>query len=109
MRRTTLVLTLASAFAAPRLAAQLPAPMSEMLRRLFASREFALERFGPARWIDGGAAYTTVEPSADLRGGSDIVRYQTATGARPVDVTAPPPLPPGGPAPPHIDDHPRSA
>src|SRR2546425_11635646 len=105
MRRTTLVLTLASAFAAPRLAAQLPAPMSEMLRRLFASREFAPERFGPARWIDGGAAYTTVEPSADLRGGSDIGRYETATRARTVYVTARELGPPRGARALHIDHH----
>src|SRR3989475_4902820 len=109
MRRTTLVLTLASAFAAPRLAAQLPAPMSDMLRRLFASREFAPERVGPARWIDGGAAYTTVEPSADLRGGSDIVRYETATGARTVYVTARQLVPAGGAAPLDIDDYTWSA
>ncbi len=109
MRRTTFVLTLASVFAAPRLAAQLPAPMSEMLRRLFASREFAPERFGPARWIDGGAAYTTVEPSADLRGGSDIVRYETATGARTVYVTARQLAPAGGAVPLDIDDYTWSA
>src|SRR6059036_1495073 len=95
MRRTTLVLTLASVFAAPRLAAQLPAPMSDMLRRLFASREFLPERFGPARWIDGGAAYTTVEASADRPGGSDIVRYETATGARSVYVSTRQLIPPG--------------
>src|SRR2546425_13313945 len=109
MRRTTLVLTLASAFAAPRLAAQLPAPMSDMLRRLFASREFAPERFGPARWIDGGAAYTTVEPSADPRGGSDIVRYETATGARTVAVTARQLGPAGDTVPLDIDDYAWSA
>src|SRR5256712_9582778 len=109
MRRTTLVLTLASAFAAPGLAARVPAPMRDLLRRLFASRELAPERFGPARWIDGGAAYTTVEPSADLRGGSDIVRYETATGARTVYVTARQLVPAGGAAPLDIDDYPRSA
>ncbi len=83
--------------------------MSDMLRRLFASREFAPERFGPARWIDGGAAYTTVEPSADLRGGSDIVRYETATGARTVYVTARQLVPAGGAAPLDIDDYTWSA
>src|SRR2546430_14318725 len=88
MCRATLVLTLASVFAAPRLTAQVPAPVSDMLRRLFASRDFAPERFGPARWIDGGAAYTTVEPSAALRGGSGIVRYGTSPGARSVYVPA---------------------
>src|SRR3989449_8247853 len=79
VRRATFVLTLASVLAAPRLTAQVPAPVSDMLRRLFASRDFAPERFGPARWIDGGAAYTTVEPSPDLRGGSDIVRSEEHT------------------------------
>ena len=74
MRLTTFVLTLASVLAAPCLTAQVPASARDMLRRLFASRDFAPQRFGPARWIDGGAAYTTVEPSADQRGGSDIVR-----------------------------------
>src|SRR3989442_8230918 len=83
--------------------------MSDMLRRLFASREFAPERFGPARWIDGGAAYTTVEPSADLRGGSDIVRYETATGARTVYVTARQLVPAGGDVPLEIDDYTWSA
>src|SRR2546427_9650501 len=109
MRRATLVLTLASVFAAPRLTAQVPAPMSDVLQRLFASRDFAPERFGPARWIDGGAAYTTVEPSADVRGGSDIVRYETSTGGPPGVVTAPPAPPPRGPrAPPHHRLHPAA-
>src|SRR5256886_11423241 len=88
MCRATLVLTLASVFAAPRLTAQVPAPVSDMLRRLFASRDFAPERFGPARWIENGAAYTTVEPSTSVPGASDIVRYETATGARSVLVSA---------------------
>ena len=72
----------------PSLAAQLPATATEGLRRIFATRDFAAQRFGPARWIDGGAAYTTVEPSTAVRGGSDIVRYETATGARSVIVSA---------------------
>src|SRR2546430_10023805 len=109
MCRATLVLTLASVFAAPRLTAQVPAPVSDMLRRLFASRDFAPERFGPAHWIDGGAAYTTVEPSADPRGGSDIVRYETATGARTVYVTARQLVPAGDAAPLDIDDYTWSA
>ena len=69
-------------------AQQLPADVDSMMHRLFASREFASQRFGPARWIENGAAYTTVERSADVKGGSDIVRYETATGARSVLVSA---------------------
>src|SRR3989442_14825431 len=83
--------------------------MSDMLRRLFASRDFAPERFGPARWIAGGAAYTTVEPSADLHGGSDIVRYEPSTGARTVYVTARQLVPAGDAVPLEIDDYTWSA
>ncbi|HEY9450658.1 MAG TPA: S9 family peptidase [Gemmatimonadaceae bacterium] len=54
------------------------------IERIFDSRDFATERFGPARWLENGAAYTTVE-----NGGKDIVRYATATGERKVLVSAP--------------------
>jgi dipeptidyl-peptidase-4 len=78
---------------------------AEQLRRIFASRDFAPEGFGPARWMDGGAAYTTVEPSATLQGGDDIVRYETATGARQVYVAAERLVPPGASAPLPVDDY----
>ena len=54
------------------------------IERIFDSRDFATERFGPARWLENGSAYTTVE-----NGGKDIVRYATATGERKVLVSAP--------------------
>ncbi len=54
------------------------------IERIFASRDFAPERFGPARWLENGAAYTTVENR-----GRDIVRYSTTTGERKVLVSAP--------------------
>ncbi len=53
-----------------------------------AAREYAPPRFGPARWLSGGAAYTLVEPAAPPADGSDLVRYDTATGARTVLVSA---------------------
>src|SRR5438874_8691566 len=56
MRPITLVVALAGALAAPRLTAQLPAPANDILRRLFASREFLPERLRPARWIDSSHA-----------------------------------------------------
>lgn len=82
---TIAVLLLPMASAA---AQQLPAPVDSMMHRLFASREFAGQRFGPARWIEEGAAYTTVERSEEVEGASDIVRYETATGNRSVLVSA---------------------
>ena len=68
--------------------AQVPSAVDAMLRRLFASNEFSAQRFGPARWIEGGAAYTTVEASTAVPGASDIVRYERATGRRSVIVSA---------------------
>ena len=108
-RPITRVVALAGALATPRLTAQLPAPASDMLRRLFASREFLSERFGPARWIDSGAAYTTVEASADRQAASDIVRYETATGARSVYVSTRQLIPPGDTVPLDVDDYGWSA
>ena len=80
-----LVLTLSAG--AP-LAAQPADPGTLTLKRIFASSEFRSERFGPARWLEGESAYTTVEPSETIEGGSDIVRYDAATGAREVWVPA---------------------
>src|SRR5688500_17459234 len=56
------------------------------LRRIFASRDFASERFGPARWLDGGS-YTTLEPAANGQG-TDIVKYDAASAQRAVLVSA---------------------
>jgi len=66
-----------------------PASLTERTRGIFASGTFApTERFGPAVWVEGGNAYTTVEASTTVRGAADIVRYDAATGARTVMVPA---------------------
>src|SRR5713226_3247396 len=109
MRRLSLCLAAVLALGAPELRGQVPAAATEMLRRLYASRDFASERFGPARWIENGAAYTTVEPSDAVRGASDIVRYETATGARSVDVSARRLIASGDSVPLDIDDYGWSA
>ena len=54
------------------------------VERIYASREFAAERFGPARWLEDGSGYTTLEEGRS--GGRDIVRYDPASGAREVLV-----------------------
>ncbi|MGH7358483.1 MAG: DPP IV N-terminal domain-containing protein, partial [Candidatus Rokuibacteriota bacterium] len=81
------VLVLALTAAAP-LSAQSADPGTLTLERIFASSEFRSDGFGPARWLEGEAAYTTVEPSETVEGGSDIVRYDAATGAREVLIPA---------------------
>jgi len=58
------------------------------LDRIFSDRDFDADRFGPARWLDGGDAFTTVEPSTSLEGGKDLVRYQTRTGKREILLPA---------------------
>lgn len=77
----------ATLFAGRPAKAQSPA-VQELLRRAFQTRDFAGQRFGPARWLDGGAAYVTLEPSGTASGADDIVRYETATGKREVMIPA---------------------
>ena len=79
--------------------------MYEQIDRVFAARQYSVPRFGPARWLTDGTSYTTVEPSADLAGASDIVRYDAATGARTVLIAGSRLVPPGASAPLDIDDY----
>ena len=80
-----LILILLAALAATPVHAQQSA-VDTQLRRIFASRDFAPERFGPARWLDGGS-YTTLEPAASGQG-TDIVKYDAANAQRSVLVAA---------------------
>ena len=84
----TLVLLLAASLATIPLQAQLSQESDQLLHRMYASPDFEVKFFGPARWLDDGAFYTTVEPSAAVKDAQDIVRYQTATGNREVLVSA---------------------
>jgi dipeptidyl-peptidase 4 len=68
--------------------AQIKPQTAELFRRLFNSEEFEPKFFGPARWLDGGESYTTVEPSKEFPKAKDIVRYNTATGERALLVKA---------------------
>jgi dipeptidyl-peptidase 4 len=86
-------------------------PLARTLDRIFNHREFDAKHFGPARWIEKGAAYTTVEPcdcpqaegKADKP--QDIVRYETATGGRTLLVRASQLVPSGGAKPLAIEDY----
>ena len=55
--------------------------LQQQLRRFYGSSDFAGKSFGPARWIEKGNAFTTVEKS-------EIVRYETATGQRTVLISS---------------------
>src|SRR5207245_11653159 len=65
---------------------------------------FAPEHSCASRGSAGGPACTTVEPAPD-NGGSDIVRYETATGARSVAVAARQLIPRGATESLDIDDY----
>ena len=61
-----LLVTALAGFAASPARAQISPDSDKLLHRLFASPDFEVKRFGPARWLDGGEFYTTVEPSANI-------------------------------------------
>ena len=81
-------LLLAASLATIPLQAQISQESDQLLHRMYASPDFEVKYFGPARWLDGGAFYTTVEPSSAVKDAQDLVRYQTATGEREVLVSA---------------------
>jgi dipeptidyl-peptidase-4 len=108
MRIRPVVLALLFAAAASAAQAQVTDATRAAVHRIFATRDFAPERFGPSRWIENGAAYTTVERPAAGRG-MDIVRYETATGARSVLVAAREMTPAGAAEPLDFDDYEWSA
>jgi len=61
--------------------------LRQRLERIFDSPAFQQKRFGPARWIRGGAAFTTLERAPATEGAKDIVEYETATGKRSILVS----------------------
>lgn len=58
------------------------------IERIYSDKAFTPERFGPARWIENGAAYTTLEPSSNYPGAKDIIKYVTTSGHRSVLISA---------------------
>jgi len=80
-------------------------PSKLTIDRLFKGREFSSRFFGPARWLQDGKAYTTVEQSKSSVGGREIVRYDTKTGRREILVPAEKLVPPGADKPLAIDDY----
>jgi len=75
------------------------------LERIFASREFSPESFGPAHWLQDGSSYTVLENSPTMPGSKDIVLYSAATGTRKILVPASLLIPHGQTSPLPIDDY----
>jgi dipeptidyl-peptidase-4 len=98
------IAVLASVFSGMPIAyAQSPA-VADLLRREFVARDFATKSFGPARWLDDGKSYVTVEASTK-EGARDLVRYDAASGQREVLVSASQLTPQGAEKPLDIDDY----
>ncbi len=100
-----LLLTLIGPLFSLNAGAQITPDLAKNLRRVFFDREFDAKTFGPARWLAGGEAYVTLEPSAGRAGVRDIVRYETVSGKREVLVTASQLTPAGSHQPLKIDDY----
>src|SRR5262245_19421072 len=79
--------------------------LEAQIDRIYAKSEYSLPRFGPARWLEDGTAYTTVERATGTAGGSDIVRYDAATGARSVLIANTQLIPAGSEKALPIDDY----
>ena len=79
------------------------------LDRLYSSREFRGQSFGPARWMKDGSSYTTLENSEKVKDGQDIVLYSAASGNRKILVASSKLIPAGDSLPVQIEDYHWSA
>lgn len=74
------------------------------LKSIYTDREFSTESFGPARFLEDGRGYTTLEDNAEV-GGDDIVRYDSKSGRRKILISAKQLIPTGQEAPLPIRDY----
>ncbi|MBL8217985.1 MAG: DPP IV N-terminal domain-containing protein [Bryobacterales bacterium] len=105
VRRLRVGATLAVVSVLTLLPGQASEDLAARLRRIFTAKAFAGKTFGPARWIHGGASYTTLEapgPDADVR---EVIQYETASGKRTVLVSAAQLTPQGAKKPLAIEDY----
>ncbi len=75
------------------------------LDRIFNTKDFRNERFGPARWTEGGKAYTTLESSLQYPGKFDIIEYAAKSGERSLLVSAAKLIPEGSKQPLTLQDY----
>ena len=86
-RRLAILLPVVALFVFPPLSAGSD-QLAGRLARIFSSNALTAKRFGPARWIREGTAFTTLEPSTGDAKAEDIVEYDTASGKRSILVSA---------------------
>ena len=103
--RLILALLLANSIATYSAVAQQSDPSKLTLERIFSLADFSSDQFGPARWLEDGSGYTTVEASESSNGGQDIVRYAPGTGDREIMISAASLVPAGATKPLAIHDY----
>lgn len=84
--------------------AQLRESAAKLVARTMGNPEFRPKSFRGGTWLGNGDAYLDIEPSASGTG-SDIVKYQTATGAREIFVAASRLIPAGEKTPLDVEDY----
>ena len=103
VRRLALSLTLAVPVVVSARQPATPAAVAtpgDMIDRIFRAREFSPRPAQPPTWFDGGASYLLIEPAGAGPGQMNVVRYESATGAkREVLITPAQLTPPGATAP----------
>ncbi|HXJ07381.1 MAG TPA: DPP IV N-terminal domain-containing protein [Candidatus Acidoferrum sp.] len=83
-----IVFSFAGAVTVPHVAqAQERESAAKLVARTMANAEFRVKTFRGGEWLGSGDYYLALEPSG-AGAGSDIVRYQTSTGARDILVAA---------------------
>ena len=89
LKRLALVVLAAAAVAAtaPNTFAEQREAAAKLLARTMFNPEFRPKTFRGGEWFGSGDSYLALEPSA-TPGGTDIVRYQTASGSRDIFVPA---------------------
>jgi dipeptidyl-peptidase 4 len=104
-KRSLQILAFLSIALTPRLAQPQTPAVTDLLRREFVAKDFAVKSFGPIHWIGKGESYTVLEPSDKGYGLSDIVRYETASSRREVLVSATQLVPAGADKPLQIENY----
>lgn len=74
-------------FAVPAYAQSTDSPLLT-IDRIFNSGEFAPQGVGGFRWLKSGDAYTRIEPSPTVKGGTDLVSYDVTKNTRTVLISA---------------------
>jgi dipeptidyl-peptidase 4 len=105
LQRTLEILAFLAIALSSRLAQSQSPAVTDMLRREFISKDFAVKSFGPIHWIGKGESYTVLEPSGEGVGLNNIVRYDTSTSRRAVLVSASQLVPAGTDKPLQIENY----